>query len=86
MVLTMDIMAMVSYIYYGKSVVQVLSPKGEVVGWGPGSGLDMPSLFWRACITNSFRLIMHGVGMDPDFNNARVVMHACTFNFKRFGQ
>ena len=39
----MDIVAMVSYIYYGKSVVQVLSPRGKVWVWG--LGLNMPSLY-----------------------------------------
>ena len=40
-VMAMDIVAMVSYIYYGKSVVQVLSPRGKV--WG--LGLNIPSCY-----------------------------------------
>ena len=44
-VMAMDIVAMVSYIYYGKSVVQVLSPRGKVWGWDSGLGLNMPSCF-----------------------------------------
>ena len=39
----MDIVAMVSYIYHGKSVVQVLSPRGKV--WDSGVGLNMPSRY-----------------------------------------
>ena len=42
-VMAMDIVAMVSYIYYGKSVVQVLSPRGKVWVWG--LGLNMPSRY-----------------------------------------
>ena len=41
--MAMNIVAMVSYIYCGKSVFQALSPRGEVWVWGPGLGLDMPS-------------------------------------------
>ena len=54
----MDIVAMVSYIYYGKSVVQVLSPRGKVWVWG--LGLNMPSRY------------LAGVHYQiPLFNNAR---------------
>ena len=42
-VMAMDIVAMVSYPYYGKSVVQVLSPGGKVWVWDSGLGLNMPS-------------------------------------------
>ena len=42
-VMAMDIVAMVLYIYYGKSVVQVLSPRGKVWVWG--LGLNMPSRY-----------------------------------------
>ena len=42
-VMAMDIAAMVSFIYYGKSVVQVLSPWGKVWVWDSGLGLNMPS-------------------------------------------
>ena len=44
-VMAMDIVAMVSYIYYGKSVVQVLSPRGKVWVWDSGVGLNMPSSY-----------------------------------------
>ena len=58
----MDIVAMVSYIYYGKSVVQVLSPRGKVWVWDPGLGLNMPSRYsGGSALSNPFCLIMHGV-------------------------
>ena len=42
-VMAVDIVAMVTYIYYGKSVVRVLSPRGKVWVWG--LGLNMPSRY-----------------------------------------
>ena len=54
----MDIVVMVSYIYYGKSVVQVLSPRGKVWVWG--LGLNMPSRY------SGGRALS-----NPLFNNAR---------------
>ena len=42
-VMALDIVAIVSQIYYGKSVVQVLSPRGNVWIWDLGLGLNMPS-------------------------------------------
>ena len=82
----MDIVAMVSYIYYGKSVVQVLSPRGKVWVWD--LGLNMPSRYsGRACIIKSLCLIMHGVHyLTMGFNNALVIMHACIFNFRQIWQ
>ena len=44
-VMAMDIVAMVSYIYYGKSVVQVLSPWRKVWDWDSSLGLNMPSRY-----------------------------------------
>ena len=44
-------------------------------------------LFWRACIIKSLCLIMHGVHyLTMGFNNARVIMHACIFNFRQIWQ
>ena len=42
-VMAMDIVTMVSYIYYGKSMVQVLSPRRKV--WDSGLELKMPSRY-----------------------------------------
>ena len=59
--MAMDIVAMLSYIYYCKSVVQVRSPRGKVWGWNSGLGLNMPS-----------RYILAGVHYQISlFNNAR---------------
>ena len=59
-VMAMDIVAMVSYRYYGKLVVQVLSPRGKVWVWDSGLGLNMPSRYsGERALSN------------PLFNNAR---------------
>ena len=42
-VMAVNIVAILSHIYCGKSVVQVLSPRGEVCVWGMSLGLDMLS-------------------------------------------
>ena len=44
-VMAMDIVAMVSNIYYDKSMVQVLSPRGKVWVRDSGLGLNMPSRY-----------------------------------------
>ena len=44
-VMAMDIVAMVSYVCYGKSVVQVLSPRGKVWVRDSRFGLNMPSRY-----------------------------------------
>ena len=64
----MDIVAMISYIYHGKSVIQVLSPRGKVWVCDSGLELNMPSRYSGGrALTNLFGvhylkwdLIMHG--------------------------
>ena len=60
-VMAMHIVAVVSYIYYGKSVIQVLSPRGKV--WDSGLGLIMPSRY------SGGRALS-----NPLFNNARCAL------------
>ena len=77
-VMAMNIAAMISYIYCGKSVFQALSPRGKVRVWGPDLGLDyaLPH-FWWACIIKSHYLIMHSMHyLTMKVNNARMIMHA----------
>ena len=82
--MAIDIVAMVSYIYYGKSVVQVLSARRKIWVWDLGLGLNMPSRFSGGrALPNPFFLTMRGVHyLTMGFNNARVIMHACIFNFR----
>ena len=62
---------------------------GERFGFGRlrfGIEYALP-LFWRACNIKTLCLIMHGVHyLTMGFNNARVVMHACIFNFTQIWQ
>ena len=54
-VMAVDTVAMVSYTYHGKSVVQVLSPRGKIWDWDSGLGLNMPSrCSGRLALSNPF--------------------------------
>ena len=64
-VMAVDTVAMVSYIYYGKSVVQVLSPRRKVWVWDSDLGFDMLSHY-------SGTAGMHY--QIPLFNNARCAL------------
>ena len=61
---------------------------GERFGLGLRLRLNIPSrLFWWACIIKSLCLIMHAVQyLTTGFNNARLIMNSCIFNFRQIGQ
>ena len=67
-VLAMEIVIMVTYIYeyYGKSVVQVLSPRGKVWVWDSGLGLHLAAIlvgvhYQISLFNNAWRVLFNNV-------------------------